>query len=103
MYHGGTTDQSVQIQTGRSRIKIFFNPVILTKKNNKKQPFREYARYSGMAAEMFVLLLVMVLLGRYIDQKMANPKNYVTAVLVLLGLGGYLYKLYLQVSKNGKK
>jgi uncharacterized membrane protein YiaA len=71
--------------------------------DKKRKQFREYARYSGMAAEMFVLLLVMVLLGRYIDRKMDNPKNYVTAVLVLIGLGGYLYKLYVQLSKNGKK
>lgn len=79
------------------------NPGILVKKDKKRKQFREYTRYSGMAAEMFVLLLVMVLLGRYIDRKMDNPKNYITAILVLIGLGAYLYKLYLQLSKSDKK
>ena len=56
-----------------------------------------------MAMEMFGLILVLVLAGQYIDKKMENPKSYVTAALVIIGLFGYLYKLYLQLSKPGKE
>jgi hypothetical protein len=56
-----------------------------------------------MAMEMFGLILILVLAGQYVDKKMGNPKSYVTAILVIVGLFGYLYKLYIQLTKPGKR
>ena len=39
-----------------------------------------------MAMEMFGLILVLVLAGQYIDNKMGNAKSYVTAILVIVGV-----------------
>lgn len=75
----------------------------MSDKQDRKKQARDYVRYSGMAMEMFGLLLVLVLVGRYIDRWMGNEKNYVTAALTIIGLFGYLYKLYIQLIKPGKK
>lgn len=61
---------------------------------------RDYARYSGMATEMFGLLIVMVFIGRKLDHYLQNEKYYVTALLVVIGVCGYLYRLYIQVTKK---
>lgn len=75
----------------------------MTDKEKKRNQLKYYARYSGMATEMFGLILVLVFAGLYVDKKMDNPKNYVTAFLVLVGVIGYLYKLYVELTKSGKK
>jgi len=53
-----------------------------------------------MAIEMFGLLVILVFLGRKVDVWMGNQKKIATAILVILGLAGYLYRLYLQLSNK---
>jgi hypothetical protein len=75
----------------------------LTDNQQNKKNARDYVRYSGMAMELFGLLLILMLAGRYLDNRMGNPKQYVTAFLVTVGLIAYLYKLYLELTKARKQ
>lgn len=72
-------------------------------KDQKRKQLKTYTRYSGMAAEMFGLIILMVFIGQRVDKWMENEKSYVTALLVVLGLSAYLYKIYIQLGKNDKK
>ena len=64
---------------------------------------RTYARYSGMATEMLVLLIIMVFIGKKVDAYFEFDKRYGTALLVVLALFAYLYRLYIQINKMNKK
>lgn len=71
----------------------------MMEQEDKRKQLKTYARYSGMAAEMFGLLIVMVIIGKKLDAWMENQKAYMTALLVFVGSAGYLYKLYLELTK----
>jgi hypothetical protein len=52
------------------------------------------ARYSGMAFELFVLLMVLFFLGGKIDEYFSNSRPYIAISSMVIGLVGYLYKVY---------
>jgi len=56
-----------------------------------------------MAIEMFGLLLVMVFIGKKIDEYFQFEKSYATAVFVITGMFAYLYRMYLQLTKTKDK
>ena len=56
-------------------------------------------KYSGMAFEIIALLLVAVLIGQKLDQRIYPDASYFTALLVLLFLVGYLLKLYYSLNE----
>lgn len=60
-------------------------------KNNER--IRVYARYSGMAFQLFGLLAVAVFLGLKADAYFQFDNKYLTAVFCLLVLFAYFYKM----------
>lgn len=52
------------------------------------------ARYSGMAMELFVLLMVLFFLGSKMDDYFSNSKPYLAVSSMVIGLIGYLYRVY---------
>jgi F0F1-type ATP synthase assembly protein I len=56
-------------------------------------------RYAGLGVQLAATLLVCVLVGRWLDQRLGNS-GIITIVLVLLGFAGTLYSLIRQLNQN---
>ncbi len=52
---------------------------------------RDYARYSGMAFQMGIIILVGTLIGRQLDKYFETSKPFLTVVMALLSIGAALY------------
>lgn len=50
-----------------------------------------YVKYSGMAIQMIVILLLFVYGGRYLDANYGNDGTMYTAICALVGIGIALY------------
>ncbi len=61
---------------------------------------KNYARYSGMAFELLALVLIMVFVGKRLDAYFHNKKSFITAILVVFSVIGYMIKLYYEIVKN---
>lgn len=61
------------------------------------------ARYSGMAFELFIMLMVLFFLGKKLDYLLNNSKPFLAIAAMVLGLTGYLYKVYRDSSIQNKK
>jgi len=75
----------------------------LTTDDKRRKNVKTYARYSGMATEMFGLLIVMFFVGKKIDDYFENDRYIITALLLVAGLFLYLFRLYFQLNKSDKK
>jgi len=65
-------------------------------KNNQLQ---SYARYSGMAFQLFAMLFVGYIIGNFIDQKLAANKPIATALCLLLAIFMYLFAIIKSTNK----
>lgn len=74
-----------------------------TKNRNQspRRPAEGYARYSGLAVQMGITILVFALLGQYFDDKFEADKPYFTVALSLFGLIGSFFYFYKELT--GKK
>jgi F0F1-type ATP synthase assembly protein I len=63
------------------------------KANNKEpeSPVKTYTRYSGIAVQMIVIILVSVWGGRKLDELAGTEVPVFTAVLSLLGVAAAIY------------
>lgn len=61
---------------------------------------KDYARYTGMAFELLILILIMVFIGKKIDKWLDFEKPIIVVLLVCFGMIGYLIKLYYEMNKN---
>lgn len=57
----------------------------------QRKKMRNYAKYSGMGFQMAGTVLIGALLGRWIDNKMANETPYFTILLVVLFTAAAMY------------
>ena len=64
---------------------------LLQKKPKKSAAFNQYAKYSGMAFQMIVIILGGAMLGKYLDQILNFEKPLCTVFLALLSIGMALY------------
>ena len=62
------------------------------------KPVNDYLKYSGMAFQMFFLLLFGWFIGGYIDGLLAFDKPYIALSMMTILLVGYLYKLVKDLS-----
>ncbi len=63
---------------------------------------KDYLRYTGMAFELFALLLILIYIGKKLDAYFGFEKSYLLMLLVTMGLMGYLAKIYFETTKKGK-
>ena len=68
--------------------------------NKRQERIKAYARYSGMAFQIFALLLISMLIGKQIDKWMGNEKYYFAAGLSVVALIIWLYKLIVELGKK---
>ncbi|WP_406626680.1 AtpZ/AtpI family protein [Portibacter marinus] len=52
----------------------------------------------GMATQLFVLLFILLWLGRKLDEYLQFEKPIFMLVFIIIGLAAYLYKVYKDVA-----
>jgi len=62
------------------------------------KPSNDYLKYSGIAFQMFFLLLFGWFIGGYLDGILSFDKPYLALLFMMLFLIGYLYKLVKELS-----
>ncbi len=58
-----------------------------------KKRLNTYARYSGMAFQMAVMIGLGIWLGMYLDKRMNNTTPYMTALCAVIFMGLSLYSV----------
>jgi len=68
---------------------------------------RDYAKYSGMAIQMGLIILIGALIGKKLDAYFQLERPYLTVVFSLLSISAALYlvlkDLFVSEEKNGDK
>lgn len=64
-------------------------------KNNKRN---DLLKYMGMATQLFVLLFLLLWLGKKLDAYLSLEKPIFMLLFILIGLAAYLYKVFKDVS-----
>ena len=67
---------------------------------SKKKPVNNYMKYSGMAMQMAVMLMIGTYLGKKLDERFATEQPYFTALLALLFLLAALYLILKDLMKK---
>lgn len=67
-----------------------------------KKSSNSYLKYSGMVFQLFALLLLAGWGGKKIDAYLGNETPYVTALLILVFFIAYMYKLYIDLTRDSK-
>ena len=70
------------------------------KKTSTSDGIKTYAQYSGMAFQLFALLLISMWIGMKLDEYFGNETYYIAAGMSVLALVAYLYNV---VRVLGKK
>ena len=60
------------------------------------------ARYTGMAFELLILILLMVFMGKKMDSWLGFGKPTLVVVFVCLGMIAYIIKIYFETNKKSK-
>jgi ATP synthase protein I len=66
---------------------------------NKKST-NAFLRYSGMAFQMIVVLLIAAYAGQWLDDHFQNKQPWFTLVLLLLGVTASMYLIIKTVTKQ---
>jgi ATP synthase protein I len=67
------------------------------KKSSNKKPLNAYARYSGLAIQMVVVVVLGILGGRWLDSKVENETPWWTVGGALFGIFGAMFYLFKEV------
>ena len=74
--------------------------------SEKKQPKRQlhkYARFSGIAFQMIVIIVLGAFAGRKLDEAYPNQYQLFTLICSLLGVGVSMYYVIKQVTNTSNK
>ena len=69
-------------------------------KKEIKKNSRSYMKYSGMAMQLLVLMLIAVKLGEWLDKKYELEDGWFTILFVILFFFGWFYSLYKDLIKD---
>ena len=67
----------------------------------KSKRIRQYSKYTGLPYQLLGFICVFGFIGYKLDQYFQNQNYYITAFLIIVGFGLFMYKL-LVVLKNEK-
>jgi len=69
------------------------------KKSAKKEPPKQFLKYTGMATQMAVIISCGVFGGSYIDEKLQNGTPWFTLILSLLSVALAMFMTIRDLSK----
>lgn len=64
------------------------------KPKRKTSSSNKYLKFSGIAFQLAVLIAIAIWAGGKLDEMMQNEQGYMTALLVVLAFGGFMYNLF---------
>jgi F0F1-type ATP synthase assembly protein I len=67
-------------------------------KSDKENKRNDLLKYMGMATQLFVLLFLLLWLGKKLDTYLEFEKPIFMLIFILFGLAAYLYKVYKDAS-----
>jgi len=59
-----------------------------------------YLKYSGLAFQMFFILIAGWWIGAFLDKQIGWSESYLGGLLPVLFLIGFFYKLYIQLTNE---
>lgn len=68
----------------------------------KNTPKKNYLRYGSLGYEMAALMIAAVLIGKYLDNHFGNEKKIITAILVIVFMGAFMFKLFRDLTNDNK-
>ncbi|MBK8622673.1 MAG: AtpZ/AtpI family protein [Saprospiraceae bacterium] len=69
------------------------------KKSTFRKSSKSYVQYTGLAFQLAGILLISIFAGKKLDIYFGFSKPYITAILSMVALVGFMYKLYLDLMK----
>lgn len=66
----------------------------------KNSPGKEYAKWSSLALQGVGAIVILLLVGKYVDDKMALSKPIFTIAGILLGVFYFFYSLFRAVNSK---
>jgi hypothetical protein len=60
--------------------------------------WQAYVKYSGLAFQLAAVVFAGIFIGRWLDEKLMLEKPVFTMLLVMIFFGGYMYKLYKELT-----
>jgi len=73
----------------------------MIKKKNSKNTRNNFTKFSGMAFQMLITILVGVYIGQYLDKEFPNDSSVYTLIFSLIFIGASLYTVIRQAIKLG--
>ena len=70
-------------------------------KKNSNKTRNNFAKFSGMAFQMLITILLGVYIGQYLDKRFPNNNSIYTLIFSLLFIGTSLYTVIKQAIKLG--
>jgi hypothetical protein len=69
-------------------------------KGKVKKKSDSYLKYSGIAFQLAGLMIIGIFLGKKLDAWLGLEKPFMTMLLIMIFFSGYMYKLYVDLTKN---
>ena len=70
------------------------------KERNSQDKTRAYLKYSGLVFQLVGVVVAGLLIGKWLDGLLHLEKPYITMLLILVFFSGYMYKLYIELSRK---
>ena len=67
--------------------------------NKPKKKLPSVLKYSGLAFHMAFIVGIGIFLGQVVDRRLEMAKPYFTVLFVLIFFSGFVYKLYIDLTK----
>jgi len=65
----------------------------------KSTATNKYLKFSGIAFQLALLLCLAIWAGGKLDEMMQNKQAYMTALLVVMAFGGFMFSLFRDLEK----
>lgn len=75
----------------------------MTTPTKPKKTFNKFARLSGIAIQMGIIIFAGAYSGKLLDEKYPSNKKWFTIALTILGVAVALYSVLKQVNKINKE
>lgn len=72
------------------------------KEGKHTKQVNKYLKYSGIAFQLFFLLLIAVFAGQYLDERLGNETPWFLLLFIILAFGAWMYKLIKDLEQDAK-
>jgi F0F1-type ATP synthase assembly protein I len=73
---------------------------MLPENQRPQKKWGPYLKYSGLAFQLAAVVLAGILIGGWLDKQFMLQKPLFTMLLVMIFFGGFMYKLYKELTST---